>query len=68
MHSQIVVNPRFHRGPKLATGDQFWQPKSVRGGPVLAGTDFFITVLLWRYYRRANAYINMAMGKNSSQH
>ena len=69
MHSQIVINPRFHRGTKIGNGRPVLAAKIGPGGDQFWwGTDFFVTVLLWRYYRRANAYINMAMGKSSSQH
>ena len=54
MHSQIVVNPRFHRGTKIGKGDQFWQPKSVRGERFWRGTDFFVTVATSYSAERSN--------------
>ena len=45
MHSQIVVNLRFH-GEQNWQGDQFWQPKLVRGDRIWRGTDFFVTAPL----------------------
>ena len=37
MHSQFVVNPRFHGGTKLARGTSFGSLNRSRG------TDFFVT-------------------------
>ena len=58
MHSQIVVNPRFHGGTKIGKGDQFWQPKSVRGNGFGGGSNFslqfhgtYIVVLEYMKYK-----------------
>ena len=45
MHSQIVVNSRFHGGTKIGKGGPILAAIGP-GGPVLAGTDFFVTVCL----------------------
>ena len=51
MHSQIVVNPRFHGGTKIGKGGPVFAAKIGPGGPVLAGDRFFrywSQVLLFR--------------------
>ena len=46
MHSQIVVNPGFHGGPKLARGTSFGS-QNQSGGPILMGDRFFRYRLTW---------------------
>ena len=41
MHSQIVVNPRFHRGTKIGKGGPVLAAKIGPGGPVFTGDRFF---------------------------
>ena len=41
MHSQIVVNPRFHGGTKIGKGGPVLAAKIGLGGPVLTGDRFF---------------------------
>ena len=41
MHSQIVVNPRFHGGTKIGKGRLVLAAKIGPGGPVLTGDRFF---------------------------
>ena len=41
MHSQIVVNPRFHGGTKIGKGGPVLAAKIGPGGPVLTGDRFF---------------------------
>ena len=41
MHSQIVVNPRFHWGTKIGKGGPVLAAKIGLGGPVLTGDRFF---------------------------
>ena len=43
MHSQIVVNPRFHRGTKIGKGGPVLAAKIGPGGPVFTGDQFFVT-------------------------
>ena len=41
MHSQIVVNPRFHGGTKIGKGGPVLTAKIGPGGPVLTADRFF---------------------------
>ena len=41
MHSQIVVNPRFHGGTKIGRGGPVLTAKIGPGGPVLTADRFF---------------------------
>ena len=41
MHSQIVVNPRFHKGTNIGKGGPVLAAKISPGGPVFMGDRFF---------------------------
>ena len=41
MHSQIVINPRFHWGTKIGKGGPVLTAKIGPGGPVFTADRFF---------------------------
>ncbi len=49
MHSQIVVNPRFHGGPKLASGTSF-DSQNRSGGTSFDGGPIFSLKVLKKEY------------------
>ena len=62
MHSQIVVNPRFHRGTKIGKGGPVLAAKiGPPGGPVFTGDRFF------RYSPTGNLYAEHLHRKTSQR-